>query len=40
LIVRLLAIVSALLPAAPSPSTYVPGQIATVSPGDAASIAD
>jgi len=32
--------VSALLPGAPLPSTYVPAQIWTVSPGRAASIAD
>src|SRR5262249_47946420 len=38
--VRSLMIVSALLPCAPLPSTYVPGQMRTVSPGRAASTAD
>src|SRR6266496_1010775 len=35
-----LVMVSALLPRTPLPSTYVPAQTATVSPGRAASIAD
>ena len=37
---RFLVMVSALLPRTPLPSTYVPAQTATVSPGRAASIAD
>src|SRR4051812_47794207 len=37
--VRLLLIVSALVPNAPEPSAYLPGQTVTVSPGAAASTA-